>query len=170
MKIIEELTSWPFIVVMLCSFTFSYVISPDWLRAYSSVDMLLQWILNHVPALQEYVKKSSFPDVASTYFPTMVLVSPLHFIFIWRQENQHALWRELFKFKPIQAFFRLMVTTAFFVFIAIGSFMWGGEQLDSVPWNESKLALFLAGHFVAGGAFFGLLAVTLSGYKALISR
>lgn len=65
---------------------------------------------------------------------------------------------------------RLLFTTASLFFFAMASFMWGGTQLEAVPWNDSKIALFLAGHAAVGGGFFVLLANTLSGYKELIKN
>ncbi|RJF95181.1 hypothetical protein [Noviherbaspirillum saxi] len=170
MKILKELTSWPFLIILLCSFTLTYLVSPEWVRSQPGVDVVLGWILNHIPALNAYVSHSRFPDIAYVYFPAMLLISPLHFIFVWRQDEQHQFWRVLFDEKPVRTAFRLLITTALLIIVALITCLWGGEQLDSVPWNDSKLALFLAGHAAAGGAFFGMLGVTLSGFAVLFGR
>jgi phosphatidylglycerophosphate synthase len=80
----------------------------------------------------------------------------------------HADWRMRFNVKPIRTFLRLLLATVFLFFFAYGSYLAGGYQLDSIPWNESKVALFIAAPCVAGGALFCLLGFTLSGYKTLL--
>lgn len=170
MRLIKQLTAWPFLVIMICSAALTYLIPPEWIRTIPGMNTLLQWMVEHVPALSAYIKKSRFPQVAEIYFPLMLLVSPLHFVWIWRNEEQHAIWRNLFSEKPFRTFIRLLLTTALLVFGGFFTFLWGGTQLESVPWNDSKIALCLAGHIAAGGGFFTLLGNTLSGYKKLIKK
>jgi glucan phosphoethanolaminetransferase (alkaline phosphatase superfamily) len=163
---IREVTRWQFIAILICSFMLTYVIPPAWIRNLPGMSSLLQWMFDHLPALTGHVQKSHFPEVAAIYFPLMWLLSPLFFFWRW-QESMHAEWRMRFDVKPIRTFLRLLFATAFLFFFAYGSYLAGGYQLDSIPWNESKIALFIAAPMAAGGAFFGWLGFTLSGYKTL---
>lgn len=157
MKLIREITAWPFLTVLVCSTLLTYVIPPEWIRAVPVLHQLTKWIAAHVPGVAAYIRHSDFPAVAEIYFPFMLLISPLHFVWIWRQEDQHILWRNLISTKPLLTFFRILVASAVLLLVGISSFKWGGTQLDVVPWNESKIALCLAGHAAAGGGFFILL-------------
>ena len=170
MKLIKEITAWPFVVIMACSGVICYLVPPEWIKAIPGVSLLTLWIIELVPSFPAYIEKSHFPEVAELYFPLMLLISPLHFVWIWRQEDQHTLWRNLISINRFRSAIQLLFTTAFLLFVAMASFMWGGTQLEVIPWNESKIALFLAGHIAAGGGFFSLLAITLSGYKELFKN
>jgi hypothetical protein len=52
--------------------------------------------------------------------------------------------------------------------LAFGTFAVGGGQLGIVPWNESKIALGLAGYVASGGGFFIALAALVLGCRGAI--
>lgn len=168
MKFIRELTSWPFLVLIACSFLLTYLVPPE--GAIPGINWVLRYLVEYVPSLSMHVKASAFPELASVYFPLMFLISPLAFLHIWLLEDQKLYWKELFETKPVRTFFRLLLMIPFICAFAWGTFYVGGYQLDSLPWHESKLVLATLGYAPTGGVFWGGLAMFIFGLKTLFKR
>ena len=168
-RLVFELRQWPLLVVLAASILLAILIPPSVLQDIPGLSSLLHVLVENIPATRDYVRSSQFPDVAAVYFPFMVLLSPLLFLYGLRI-TPRGFWDEQFAQKPLVATFRLLVALLITVFVGYGSFVEGGGQLNIIPWNDSRIALGLAGFVVCGGAFFMLLASLVFGVKAFLTR
>ena len=165
----REILQWPFLAILGSSTLLALVIPPEWIRVIPGVDVLLRAVIDWVPATRDYIRVSRFPDVASVYFPLMLLLSPLHFLWVWKMVPRTAR-EERFARNPVKASFSLIGTLAILGLVAFFTFGIGGGQLKIIPWNESRIALALAGYAASGGAFFGLLAELVLFCEGAIKR
>ncbi len=167
-QVAKEIAQWPFLVILAASVLLALVIPPE-LSQMTLGSWVLQPVAELVPATGDYVRHSRFPEVAAVYFPVMLLLSPLHFLWMWKTMSR-ASWVDQFQMKPVAAIVRLLVVLFLALLIGYGTFIEGGGQLEIIPWNESKVALALAGYIASGGGFFIVLASFVMGCQALISR
>lgn len=168
-KLIRDILRWPFLVILAMSVLLALVIPPEWVQSIPGVTPLLQAVINAVPAVRDYIHVSRFPSIAEVYFPLMLLISPLHFVWTWKS-MEHERWRVKFKTKPAKAFFSLVVAAGLTALVGWASFLVGGGQLNVIPWNESRAALAAGGYLASGGGFFIALAALVAGFKALLER
>ncbi len=168
-QIAHEVAQWPFLVILSASVLLTFVIPPGAVRATPSLAALLDWIIATVPAVHDYVRHSRFPEIASVYFPMMFLLSPLHFVWMWKTMST-TFWDRQFATTPVAAVFRLLAALLLAALAGFMAFMEGGMQLRIIPWNESRIALALAGYVASGGAFFIALAAIAKGVHALTRR
>lgn len=168
-QVFHEFAQWPFLTVLLMSVLLALVIPPSWIELVPGAKLLTQTIFDWVPATRDYIRRSSFPHVAAVYFPIMLLLSPLHFVWIWKTMSG-TFWKRQFEDRPIAACLRLLIALLLTLLIGFGTYIEGGGQLKAIPWNESKIALALAGYIASGGAFFIAMATVAKGFQALVQR
>lgn len=168
-RVIRDLVQWPFVVIVSTSALLALVIPPGWLQAVPGLGALLRIATEYVPAIGGYVRHSRFPDVAAVYFPMMLLISPLHSVWIW-QTMSRSFWTDEFRDHSIRGALRLLGALVLTFFVGFATWVEGGGQLGILPWNDSRLALALAGYIVAGGGFFIALTTVALGLHALVKR
>lgn len=166
---VRALQYWPLVVATAVSFLLVYVFSPESIRSIPGIEAYLHWAVTSIPAIQEHITSSRFPEVAYIYFPLMLVMSPLHFLHVW-QTTPRAVWDEKFAKQPVTAFAQLLFVLALTALLAYGSVWLGVSQLKIFPWNDSEFALALIGQFISGGAFFGFLAVFARAAKGFLKR
>jgi len=163
----RQLVQWPFLVILAASISLALLIPPRFISTMPGIDTLLRAVTNAVPATGEFIQHSRFPEIAAVYFPLMLVLSPLHFLWTWRIASR-TVWTIQFANTPIKASFKLLVALALTALTAFGTFAVGGGQLEVIPWNESKVALALAGYVESGGGFFIALAAFVLGCEGLV--
>lgn len=161
----REILRWPFLAVLTASIVL-VVVPPSVVLAIPGLKPLVHFISDAVPATRHYVKHSAFRDVAEVYFPLMLLLSPLHLVWMW-QLGPRKNWQAEFMTSPIKATSRLLVVVALVCLVGFVTFLEGGAQLKILPWNESKLALALSGYIASGGGFFVALTALAFGCRGL---
>jgi len=167
-QVANEIVQWPFLTILSASVLLALVIPPGWMQ-WALGSSILQPVTEWVPATRDFIRYSRFPDVAAVYFPLMLVLSPLHFLWMWRTMSRRS-WVDQFQNRPGAATTRLLVVLFLTLLIGFGTFVEGGGQLDVIPWNESRIALALAGYMASGGGFFVVLASLVLGCQALIHR
>lgn len=162
----RQIAQWPLVVILGASLAL-VLVPPLWIRSVPGVDALSSLVSQAVPGTRHYILHSSLPEIATVYFPLMLLLSPLHFLWMWRLGSSIS-WEAEFANSPIKASLRLLVALGLTALVAFGTLAVGGGQLSVVPWNESKLALALAGHIASGGGFFIALAAVALGCRGAV--
>lgn len=104
------------------------------------------------PAMDAYVRKSSFPQVTEIYFAVMALHAPFHVPFIYKDYRQRL---AMFRANWHKAVVGRLATVlcAFFMFPAFAVFavlVNPGYDLAWMPINSERWALGLCGWFLAG--------------------
>jgi hypothetical protein len=167
-RVVDQLIQWPFLVILSTSVLLALVVPPGVIRALPGLDGILDGVIQHVPATADYIRHSRFPDVAAVYFPLMLIISPLHCLWMWKTMSR-GFWTKQFHDHPWQGALRLMAALALVFLIGFATWAEGGGQLEILPWNESRVALALAGYVVAGGGFFIGLTMLALGFRALLA-
>ena len=168
-QLIHEFTQWPILVLLLVSVLLALVIPPRLLQALPGSFEFLHAVTDRVPAIQDYIEKSRFPDIATVYFPIMFLLSPLHALWAWKLMSG-GVWANQFAISLIGATGKISVILFLIFLTGFGSFIQGGGQLDIVPWNDSRIALAFGGTIATGGAFFILLVSLIIGIRSIWRR
>jgi len=96
----------------------TYVIPPAWIRNLPGMSSLLQWMFDHLPALNGHVQKSHFPEVAAIYFPLMWLLSPLFFFLDMARVDACGLENEI-QCKADSYIFKALACHSFFILLCL---------------------------------------------------